>query len=71
MRTRIPLILAGLVIAVGVSAAPAAAQPYKDPSLRTSERVADLLSRMTLEEKVGQMTQTERFQFVDGRRRRS
>ena len=66
MRTRILLILAGLVITVGVSAAPAAAQePYKNPSLRTSERVADLLSRMTLEEKVGQMTQTERYQVFE------
>ncbi len=29
--------------------------PYKDPSLPTSERVADLVSRMTVEEKVGQV----------------
>ena len=28
---------------------------YKDPSLPLEERVADLLSRMTLEEKVSQM----------------
>jgi beta-glucosidase len=33
--------------------------------LPASERVADLLSRMTLEEKVGQMTQTERYQVYD------
>ncbi|MBI5106668.1 MAG: glycoside hydrolase family 3 protein, partial [Solirubrobacterales bacterium] len=39
--------------------------PYEDPSLPVAQRVDDLLGRMTLEEKVGQMTQTER-QRVDG-----
>lgn len=34
--------------------------PYKNPRLSTEKRVADLLSRMTLAEKVGQMTQAER-----------
>ncbi|CAN4102227.1 unnamed protein product [Withania somnifera] len=33
---------------------------YKNPSAPVEERVKDLLSRMTLEEKVGQMTQIER-----------
>jgi beta-glucosidase len=36
--------------------------PYENPRLSTEQRVADLLERMTLEEKVGQMTQTERYQ---------
>jgi beta-glucosidase len=39
--------------------------PYEDASLPVGQRVADLLSRMTLEEKVGQMTQTERYQVYD------
>jgi beta-glucosidase len=41
---------------------PAAAQtpPYKDPSQPVATRVADLMSRMTLDEKLGQMTQAER-----------
>lgn len=33
--------------------------PYKNPELPTEERIADLLSRMTLEEKVGQMMQLD------------
>ncbi|GGM84399.1 glycoside hydrolase family 3 N-terminal domain-containing protein [Dactylosporangium sucinum] len=38
----------------------AAAEPYLDPSLPVATRVADLLSRMSLDEKIGQMTQAER-----------
>lgn len=34
--------------------------PYQDPGLSVEERVGDLLARMTLEEKAGQMIQTER-----------
>jgi beta-glucosidase len=47
--------------AAGQQAAPAAATlPYEDPSVPISRRVDDLLSRMTLAEKIGQMTQAER-----------
>ena len=56
------LLLAALVFAVAAAPA-AAAAPYENPKLPVSKRVDDLLSRMSLEEKVGQMTQTERFQF--------
>jgi beta-glucosidase len=67
MRRRILLTIATVVLGCGVAASAAAAQdpPYTDPRLPVRERVADLLSRMTLEEKVGQMTQTERFQVFD------
>jgi beta-glucosidase len=34
--------------------------PYQDPSLPVGQRVADLLGRMSLDEKIGQMTQAER-----------
>ena len=34
--------------------------PYMDASLATEERVEDLLSRMTLKDKIGQMTQVEK-----------
>ncbi|MEN3362206.1 MAG: beta-glucosidase, partial [Mycobacteriales bacterium] len=40
--------------------AEAAGLPYQDPTLPVPARVADLLGRMTLAEKVGQMTQAER-----------
>ena len=39
---------------------PTAALPYRDASLPVDERVADLLGRMELADKVGQMTQAER-----------
>jgi beta-glucosidase len=39
--------------------------PYQDPDLPTGKRVADLLGRMTLEEKIGQMTQAERAAVFD------
>src|SRR6478609_7877961 len=55
------LALAGGATGVGAAQQP----PYKDPSLPVKERVADLLSRMTLDEKIGQMTQTERYQVYD------
>ena len=36
-----------------------ATMPYKNPDLSVAERIADLLGRMTLEEKVGQMMQLD------------
>ena len=40
--------------------------PYKNPSLPIPTRVADLLGRMTLDEKIGQMTQGEQGQTSTG-----
>jgi beta-glucosidase len=34
--------------------------PYQDPSLPVADRVRDLMSRMTLDDELGQMTQAER-----------
>jgi beta-glucosidase len=66
---RIASLAVALVIAVSLTTAGAGAAPkpppYMDPSLPVSQRVDDLLSRMTLAEKVGQMTQTERYQVYD------
>jgi beta-glucosidase len=64
---RYPLVLAWLLVSLTVvaGARPAAAHraegpAYRNPDLPVAWRVADLLGRMTLEEKVGQMTQGER-----------
>jgi beta-glucosidase len=58
-----PRVAAVVTLAALFLAAPAAAAqkaPYENPRLPVKQRVNDLLSRMTLEEKVGQMTQAER-----------
>ena len=72
MRQRLPHLLVAAVtaaLALGVAMSSAAprttAVPYEDPSKPVPVRVADLLSRMTLEEKVGQMTQAERGAVTD------
>ena len=65
LRTRTVAVAAVLaaVAAVGLfapSAALADHLPYHDPSLPVATRVNDLLGRMSLDEKLGQMTQAER-----------
>src|SRR5213595_1054031 len=59
------LVTAVAILGFAAPAATADTLPYQDPSLPVSQRVADLLSRMTLAEKIGQMTQTERYQVYD------
>jgi len=60
-----------LLLMVGVMAAPSAAgaangeRPWMDNSLRPKARAERLLAAMTLEEKVGQMTQAERAAVSD------
>jgi len=58
--------------ASGASAdSPVPAPPYRNPALTVDERVADLVSRMTLEEKVGQLMMTdargEDLSFINAR----
>ncbi|MFI9154293.1 glycoside hydrolase family 3 N-terminal domain-containing protein [Streptomyces sp. NPDC053367] len=45
-------------------AAAAAVLPYQDPALPVPQRVEDLLGRMTLDDKLGQMTQVEKDALV-------
>ncbi|GAA2398480.1 beta-glucosidase [Catellatospora methionotrophica] len=75
-RRRVRLLAAGLVLLLAAAAAvywftrdtddgaydPDA--PYLDASRPVAERVDDLLGRMTLDEKIGQMTQAERREVV-------
>jgi beta-glucosidase len=60
MHVRAAALLLAVVVACCTATATAqtpSQAPYQDPSLPVKQRVADLLSRMTLEEKVGQMGQ--------------
>jgi beta-glucosidase len=59
------LALVASLIAPPVTPARAAGEIYKDPSQPVPARVADLLSRMTLDEKIGQMTQAERSDMTN------
>ncbi len=57
----IPMAGAATATSSGVAAATKTSRPaYLNPKLPVAARVRDLLGRMTLEEKVGQMTQAER-----------
>ncbi len=50
----------GVAVVAGTATAATYTYPYQDPSLSVPTRVADLLSRMSLADKVGQMTQVDR-----------
>ena len=41
-----------------------AAPPYRDPGLSTSTRVSDLVARMTLDEKIAQLSAVWAFEVV-------
>ncbi|KAK4392004.1 Beta-glucosidase BoGH3B [Sesamum angolense] len=63
MAPRTPLLLIGGIIVLCCLTAIANAEEYmlyKDPKQPIAGRIIDLMKRMTLEEKIGQMTQIER-----------
>jgi beta-glucosidase len=55
MPTPRPILLAALLAATTLAAETPAAAPYRDATQPVESRVADLMSRMTLEEKVAQL----------------
>ena len=64
------VLTAGLLQPQGTAGAAAPAPPekqlpYQNAKLSTKDRVADLLARMTPAEKIGQMTQAERYDVAD------
>ena len=62
VRARGNVVTVALIAATIAGSSSAAAQgfPYEDPNLPVATRVNDLLGRMSLDEKIGQMTQAER-----------
>src|SRR6266545_3008294 len=63
-KGRLTVALVAAMIAMGAltaARAVAAEPPYLDPTQPVPVRVADLLGRMSLDEKIGQMTQAERL----------
>jgi beta-glucosidase len=69
LRGRLRRLTAGaavsLMVACSLNGTPAAASAdappaYEDPALPVDDRVEDLLSRMSLDDKIGQMTQVDR-----------
>ncbi|MBP3191089.1 glycoside hydrolase family 3 N-terminal domain-containing protein [Natronogracilivirga saccharolytica] len=53
----IPVLIVGLALVYPFGRASSDVMVYQDPEAPIEDRVEDLLSRMTLEEKIGQMTQ--------------
>lgn len=61
------IVYVGIILLFGMCALRAqdSAPPYRNPSLPIAQRVADLLHRMTLEEKVDQLRGGHRYQVLD------
>jgi beta-glucosidase len=72
-RTAFPAAMAAVALAIGLTTAAVTGQPaaatgrpaYLNSHLPVQARVADLLSRMTLPEKIGQMVQIEATEVTD------
>jgi beta-glucosidase len=58
-KQQVPIVLVGLILAAGVTAADSV-PPYLNPKLPIDQRVDDLVSRMTLQEKASQLVNQAR-----------
>jgi beta-glucosidase len=59
MRLRLRTIVLPLLLAAGIAQALASAEPFHDPNLPLEQRVDDLVSRLTLDEKIGMLGQVQ------------
>ena len=59
------IMTAAIVCMAGIQMMAQPKLPYRNASLPIEERVSDLLSRMTLEEKVGQLRCTLAWNYYD------
>jgi beta-glucosidase len=57
--SRPPTIVFALLLAAGMVQTLAAAEPFRDPTLPLERRVDDLVSRLTLDEKIGMLAQVQ------------
>ncbi|MGB7720078.1 MAG: glycoside hydrolase family 3 N-terminal domain-containing protein, partial [Bryobacteraceae bacterium] len=57
MRPQPLAVVLPLLLAAGMAQALAAAEPFRDPTLPLERRVDDLVSRLTLDEKIGMLAQ--------------
>ncbi|PWA56931.1 Glycoside hydrolase family 3 [Artemisia annua] len=61
MAKPLPCVFTFLVIDCWVTTAESNGMRYKDPKQPVEVRITDLINRMSLEEKIGQMTQIDRY----------
>jgi beta-glucosidase len=57
--SKLPNVVLAVLLGAGMAQAAAAAEPFRDPSLPLERRVDDLVSRLTLDEKIGMLAQVQ------------
>ena len=59
MKPRPRAVVLPLLLAAGIAQTLTAAEPFRDPSLPLEQRVDDLVSRLTLDEKIAVLGQVQ------------
>ena len=59
MRPRLLVVVLPFLLAAGMARTLAAAERFRDPNLPLEKRVDDLVSRLTLQEKIGMLAQVQ------------